>query len=69
LIPGRREVRNIKRHPKATHIAMTANFREYHPDSGWKGALELPQVQETCAENAPKIEVTSELANYTLQLR
>jgi hypothetical protein len=48
---------------------MTANFREYHPDSGWKGALELPQVQETCAENAPKIEVTSELANYTLQLR
>jgi type VI secretion system VasD/TssJ family lipoprotein len=69
LIPGRQEVRNIKRHPKATHFAMTANFREYHPDSGWKGALELPQAQDACAENAPKIEVTAELANYTLQLR
>lgn len=69
LIPGRREVRTIKRDPKATHIAMTANFREHHPESGWKGALELPQAQDACAENPPKVEVTAELANYTLQLR
>lgn len=69
LIPGRREIRNIKRHPKATAIAITANFREHHPDSGWKGALELPQAQDPCAENAPKNEVVAELANYTLQLR
>ena len=69
LIPGRREVRNIKRDPKATHFAMTANFREYHPESGWKDALELPQDQDTCVENPPKIEVTAELANFTIQLR
>lgn len=70
LIPGRREIRNIKRHPKATAIALTANFREHHPESAWKAALELPKAQEDpCAENAPKVEVTAELANYTLQLR
>jgi type VI secretion system VasD/TssJ family lipoprotein len=69
LIPGRREERKIKRNPKATHFAMTANFREYHPDSGWKATLELAQVQDACADNPPKNEVTAELANYTLQLR
>jgi type VI secretion system protein VasD len=69
LIPGRRETRSVKRNAKTTHVALTANFREYHPDSGWKAVLELPQAGNPCAENAPKLEVTAELANYTLQLR
>lgn len=69
LIPGRRETRSVKRNPKTTHIGVTANFREYHPDSGWKAVLELPQAGNPCDENAPKLEILAELANYTLQLR
>lgn len=71
LIPGRRETHSFKRNPQATHLAMTANFREYHPESEWKAWVELPQAQDPCSKNAPKVaaQITAELVNYALRLR
>lgn len=71
IVPGVRETRSLKRNPKATHIAMTANFREHHPESEWKATLELPKADDPCRKDAPKVAamVTAELANYALRLR
>lgn len=70
IIPGVRETRSLKRNPKATHIAMTANFREHHPESEWKASFELPNPNDPCREHAPQVAaiVTAELANYALRL-
>jgi type VI secretion system VasD/TssJ family lipoprotein len=69
IIPGRNETRTFKRSPKATHLALAGNFREIHPESGWKTALELPQAKDPCREGAAPIVATVSLINYSMQLR
>lgn len=68
LIPGRTENKVLKRQPTATHLAVVAKFREYHPDSGWRVIAPLPTVGDPCQPPiGPRL--TVELLNYSLRLR
>jgi type VI secretion system protein VasD len=70
LVPGKSQKEQLKRSPKATHLAFAANFRE-HGEDGWKTLVQLPEAQDPCAEDAPPaaFKLGLELANYTMQVR
>jgi len=70
-IPGREQAYALRRDPKATHLAVAANFREHRGASSWRARVRLPEPRDPCAplpqERRAPIELT--LANYDLQLR
>ena len=70
LVPGKPQVAQLKRSPKATHLGFAANFREHDGDS-WKALVQLPEAQDPCAEDAPPVafKLGLELANYTMRVR
>jgi type VI secretion system protein VasD len=77
IIPGKPETRRIARHPKATFLGITANFREHIADTAWKGTAELPapknpcEVEENDEETDPTLaaRVGVRMMEYTLRVR
>jgi type VI secretion system protein VasD len=73
LIPGKQEVRRFNRHPKATYVGVTANFREHIADTSWKGVAELPAPKNPC-ENEDDLDpiaarIGVRLMEYMLRVR
>jgi type VI secretion system protein VasD len=75
VIPGKPETRRVARHPKATHVGITANFREHIADTSWKGTAELAAPKNPCeideAENPDPLaaRVGVRMMEYTLRVR
>jgi type VI secretion system VasD/TssJ family lipoprotein len=71
VLPGQRVARELTRDPKASHLAVAANFREHRGESGWRTLIRLPPPHDPCALTASKAQfaVNVLLSNYAVQLR
>jgi type VI secretion system VasD/TssJ family lipoprotein len=68
VIPGRLETRKMKRVEGASHVGVTAKFREHSERSAWRAIWQLPAASNGC-QTATAPRVTVELANYELRVR
>lgn len=70
LVPGRPEVRAVKRHAQATHVLIAAKFRDHTPTSAWRASAPLPPPIDPCTTPSPPgARLQVELANYSLRIR
>ncbi len=74
LIPGKQEARRFNRHPKATYIGVTANFREHITDTAWKAVAEVPPPKNPCLSDGEELDpvaarVGVRLMEYQLRVR
>jgi type VI secretion system VasD/TssJ family lipoprotein len=70
-IPGRDQAHALRRDPKASFLAVAANFRERSGDSSWRALVRLPEPRDPCGvwpkSRTRPLEIV--LADYALTLR
>lgn len=70
-LPGRDQVRSLRRDPRAQYLGVAANFRERGGDSDGRALVRLPAPQKVCgqwpSDRGAALEIT--LADYGVHLR
>lgn len=64
-VPGRPALHRVELAPKATHVAILANFRE--PPPAWKTTLRLPTGRNPCDDDVPVMRAHVDLSENRVQ--